>query len=320
MHHSREGASSTTRRLGEGSRAPAIVLDAEKRRDSRPGGVIVEGTAGNTGIGFALVGNARGYKTVIVIPETQSQEKKDMLRLCGAELREVPAVPYKDPDNYVRVSERLAKELGGFYANQWDNLANRTPTIAAPDLRSGREPTAGWMASSAPSGPAGRSPGPAFLKDQHPDVAIAAADPMGAAMYHYFTNGELKRRRELRSPKASARVASPGTSRISASTAPIRSPRRRFPFCSTSWSARASASADRAASTSPERSVWHAISAPATRSSRYWPTPVPATNPSSGTRRSCARAGFRSALARSYAGLIDRNGSRRASVRGCGSP
>ena len=102
-----------------------MILDAEKRGVLKPGGVIVEGTAGNTGIGLALVGNARGYRTVIVIPDTQSQEKKDMLRLCGAELREVPAVPYKDPNNYVHVSERVAKELGGFWANQWDNTANR---------------------------------------------------------------------------------------------------------------------------------------------------------------------------------------------------
>src|SRR5256886_6419967 len=102
-----------------------IILDAEKRGALRPGGVIVEGTAGNTGIGLALVGNARGYRTVIVIPETQSQEKKDMLRLCGAELREVPAVPYKDPNNYVHVSERVANNMGAFWANQWDNTANR---------------------------------------------------------------------------------------------------------------------------------------------------------------------------------------------------
>src|SRR2546428_12795794 len=102
-----------------------IIKDAEERGLLRPGGVIVEGTAGNTGIGLALVGNARGYRTVIVIPDTQSQEKKDMLRLCGAELREVPAVPYKDPNNYVHVSERLAKQLGAFWANQWDNTANR---------------------------------------------------------------------------------------------------------------------------------------------------------------------------------------------------
>src|ERR671914_1106509 len=108
-----------------------IILDAEKRGALKPGGTIVEGTAGNTGIGLALVGNARGYRTVIVIPETQSQEKKDMLRLCGVDLREVPAVPYKDPNNYVHVSGRLAEELaknepnGAIWANQFDNVANR---------------------------------------------------------------------------------------------------------------------------------------------------------------------------------------------------
>ena len=102
-----------------------IILDAERRGCLKAGGTVVEGTAGNTGIGLALVGNARGYRTVIVIPETQSQEKKEMLRLCGAELREVPAVPYTNPDNYVHVSERLAKELDAVWANQWDNTANR---------------------------------------------------------------------------------------------------------------------------------------------------------------------------------------------------
>src|SRR5262245_22210956 len=102
-----------------------IILDAERRGVLKPGGVIVEGTAGNTGIGLALVGNSRGYRTLIVIPDTQSREKKDMLRLCGAELREVPALPYKDKNNYVHVSERLAQELGAFWANQWDNTANR---------------------------------------------------------------------------------------------------------------------------------------------------------------------------------------------------
>ena len=131
--------------------ALAIIKDAEAKGLLKPGGVIVEGTAGNTGIGLALVGNARGYRTVIVIPETQSQEKKDMLRLIGAELREVPAVPYKNPDNYVHVSERLAKELaarepnGVLWANQFDNLANRNghytttgPGDLAADRRQGR--------------------------------------------------------------------------------------------------------------------------------------------------------------------------------------
>src|SRR3954447_2947085 len=108
-----------------------LILDAEQRGLLKPGGLIVEGTARNTGIGLAIVGNARGYRTVIVIPNTQSREKKDMLRLCGAELREVPAVPYKDPNNYVKVSGRLAEELartepdGAIWANQFDNVANR---------------------------------------------------------------------------------------------------------------------------------------------------------------------------------------------------
>src|SRR6266446_9823872 len=103
--------------------ARQMILEAEERGEIRPGGLVVESTAGNTGIGLVLVANARGYRTLIVIPDTQSQEKKDMLRICGAELREVAAVPYKDPNNYVHVSERLAKELNGFWANQWDNTA-----------------------------------------------------------------------------------------------------------------------------------------------------------------------------------------------------
>ena len=111
--------------------AKAIILDAEERGLLRPGGLVVEGTAGNTGIGLALVGNSLGYRTLIVIPDTQSQEKKDMLKLCGAELREVPAVPYRDENNYVKVSGRIADELsktepnGAIWANQFDNVANR---------------------------------------------------------------------------------------------------------------------------------------------------------------------------------------------------
>ncbi len=176
-----------------------IILDAENRGVLEPGGVVVEGTAGNTGIGLALVGNARGYRTVIVIPETQSQEKKDMLRLCGAELREVPAVPYKDPGNYIHVAERLAKELaesepnGVLYANQWDNLANRkahfeTTGAEIWDQTGGR--VDGFVCAIGTGGTlAGAG---AFLKQQRNDVVIAAADPMGAAMYHYFKHGELK--------------------------------------------------------------------------------------------------------------------------------
>ena len=176
-----------------------IILDAEDRGVLEPGGVVVEGTAGNTGIGLALVGNARGYRTVIVIPETQSQEKKDMLRLCGAELREVPAVPYKNSNNYIHVAERLAKELaetepcGVLYANQWDNLANRDShyRTTGPEIweqTGGR--VDGFICAIGTGGTlAGAG---AFLKEQCKDIAIACADPMGAAMYHYYKHGELK--------------------------------------------------------------------------------------------------------------------------------
>jgi cysteine synthase A len=176
-----------------------IVLDAEARGELRRGGVIVEGTAGNTGIGLALVANARGYRTVIVIPETQSQEKKDMLRLCGAELREVPAVPYKNPDNYVHVAERLARELarsepnGVLYADQWDNLSNRNGHIRSTGPEIWRQTGGKVDAFTCAIGTGGTLAGVAFyLKERNPDVVIAAADPMGAAMYHYFKHGELR--------------------------------------------------------------------------------------------------------------------------------
>jgi cysteine synthase A len=170
-----------------------IILDAEQRGLLEPGGVIVEGTAGNTGIGLALVGNARGYRTVIVIPETQSREKKDMLRLCGAELREVPAVPYKDPNNYVHVSERLAQELGALWANQWDNTANRDGHYKStgPEIwRQTGGKVDGFVCAIGTGGTlAGIS---RFLKEKNPKIRTAAADPMGAAMYTWFKRGELK--------------------------------------------------------------------------------------------------------------------------------
>jgi len=170
-----------------------MILDAEKRGVLKPGGVIVEGTAGNTGIGLALVGNARGYRTVIVIPNTQSQEKKDMLRLCGAELREVPAVPYKDPNNYVHVSERVAKELGAFWANQWDNPANRDGHYRStgPEIWEQTEGRVDGFTCAIGTGGtlAGVSK---FLKEKNPRVRTVAADPMGAAMYSWFKRKELK--------------------------------------------------------------------------------------------------------------------------------
>jgi cysteine synthase A len=179
--------------------ALAIVSDAEARGLIRPGGVIVEGTAGNTGIGLALVGNAHGYRTVIVIPETQSQEKKDMLRLIGAELREVPAVPYKNPDNYVHVSERLAKELaasepnGAFWANQWDNLANRQGhyRTTGPEIWQQTDGKVDGFICAIGTG--GTLSGVALaLKERNAKIRIGLADPMGAALYHYFKHGELK--------------------------------------------------------------------------------------------------------------------------------
>jgi cysteine synthase len=179
--------------------ALAIITDAERKGLLRPGGVIVEGTAGNTGIGLALVGNARGYRTVIVMPETQSQEKKDMLRLCGADLRLVPAVPYKDPNNYVKFSGRLAEELaatepnGAIWANQFDNVANREGhyRTTGPEIW---EQTGGRLdAFTCAVGTGGTLAGVGmFLKERKPEVRIVCADPMGAALYHWYKHGELK--------------------------------------------------------------------------------------------------------------------------------
>ena len=170
-----------------------LILDAEKRGVLKPGGTVVEGTAGNTGIGLALVGNARGYRTVIVIPDTQSKEKKDMLRLCGAELREVPAVPYKDPNNYVHVSERVAKEMGAFWANQWDNTANRDGHYRStgPEIWAQTEGRVDGFTCAIGTG--GTIAGVSrFLKEKNPKIRTVAADPMGAAMYSWFRRKELK--------------------------------------------------------------------------------------------------------------------------------
>jgi len=176
-----------------------IVLDAEARGELQPGGVIVEGTAGNTGIGLALVGNSRGYRTVIVIPQTQSREKKDALRLCGAELREVPAVPYSDPNHYVHVAERLALELassephGVLYANQWDNLSNRDGHVRSTGPEIWRQTDGRVDAFICSIGTGGTLAGVGlYLKQRKPGVVIAAADPMGAAMYHHIKHGELR--------------------------------------------------------------------------------------------------------------------------------
>ena len=180
--------------------ALAIIEDAEKRGTLRPGGVIVEGTAGNTGIGLALVANARGYRSVIVMPETQSQEKKDMLRLCGADLRLVPALPYANPGNYVRYSGTLAEELAprpSRTARSGPTSSTTSPTATAttarPAPRSGSRPTARSTASPARSAPAARwAAWRCALKERNPDVKIALADPMGSALYNCYAKGELK--------------------------------------------------------------------------------------------------------------------------------
>ena len=176
-----------------------IIRDAIERGTLRPGGVVVDGTAGNTGIGLAVVANALGLRTVIVIPETQSQEKKDTLRLLGAELVEVPAVPYANPNNYVKVSGRMAERLaasepnGAVWANQFDNVANREAHVrtTGPEIW---EQTGGKVDGFVCAvGTGGTLAGVAeALRAHKPEVAIAIADPFGAALYSYYTTGELQ--------------------------------------------------------------------------------------------------------------------------------
>ncbi len=176
-----------------------IIRDAEKKGLLKPGGVIVEGTAGNTGIGLALVANALGYRTVIVIPETQSQEKKDALRLLGAEVVEVPAAPYKNPNNYVKISGRLASELartnpaGAIWANQFDNVANREAHVetTAPEIwRQTNGKVDGFICAVGSGGTlAGVAKG---LRSKNANVKIGLADPQGAALYEFYSNGTLK--------------------------------------------------------------------------------------------------------------------------------
>ena len=176
-----------------------IVRDAEERGQLRPGGTIVEGTAGNTGIGLALVANALGYRSVIVMPETQSQEKKDMLRLCGADLRLVPAVPYKDPMNYVKYSERLANDLaktepmGAIWANQFDNVANRRAHFetTAPEIWDQCDGKIDGFTCAVGTGGTLAGVGMA-LKERDPNIRIVLSDPMGAALYNFYKHGELK--------------------------------------------------------------------------------------------------------------------------------
>jgi cysteine synthase A len=179
--------------------ARGIIEKAEETGQLKPGGMIVEGTAGNTGISLAMCGNARGYKSVIVMPETQSQEKKDALRLLGADLRLVPAVPYKNPDNYVRYSERLANELaevhegGVIWANQFDNIANQHGhyTSTGPEIWAQTEGKIDGFTCSVGSGGTIAGIG-RYLKEKKPDITIALSDPEGSALFNHFDHGELK--------------------------------------------------------------------------------------------------------------------------------
>jgi cysteine synthase A len=170
----------------------AIILDAERRGVLKPGGTVVEGTAGNTGIGLTLVGNARGYKTVIVMPETQSQEKIDFLRMIGADLRLIPAKPYRDPGNYVHVSRRLAEEMGAVWADQFDNLANREGHRQTTGAEIWRQTGGTVDAFTCACGTGGTLAGVGLaLKQRNPSVRVVLADPEGSGLYGWVKSNDL---------------------------------------------------------------------------------------------------------------------------------
>ncbi len=176
-----------------------IIKDALERGLLKKGGTVVEGTAGNTGIGLALVGNSMGFKSVIVIPDTQSQEKIDMLRLCGADVRTVPAVPYSDENNYVKISGRIAEEIndrddaGAIWANQFDNIANRRAHYETPGPESWEQTGGKIDGFVCAVGTGGSIAGiGSFLKEKKRDTRIVLADPGGAALYSFYKHGELK--------------------------------------------------------------------------------------------------------------------------------
>ncbi len=226
-----------------------IVRDALARGVLAPGGTIVEGTAGNTGIGLAVVGNAMGFRTVIVIPETQSEEKKDALRLLGAELIQVPAVPYKDPNNYVKISGRIAEQIpNAMWANQFDNTANRQAHIegTGPEIWAQTGGKVDGFVCAVGTG--GTLAGVAMaLKARNPAIRIAAADPLGAAIYSWIKTGELKSHGSSIT-EGIGRAASPPISKARRSTTPMKFPMRRCcPSSSTCSSMRGCAWAARPA-------------------------------------------------------------------------
>ncbi|MEL4894238.1 cysteine synthase A [Crocosphaera sp. Alani8] len=188
-----------------------IIKDAEEKGLLKPGGTVVEGTAGNTGIGLAHICNAKGYKCLIIIPETQSQEKIDLLRTLGAEVRTVPAVPYKNPNNYVKVSGRLAEELdNAIWANQFDNLANRQAhyETTGPEIWQQTDGKVdAWVAATGTGGT--YAGGALFFKEKNPDIKCIVADPMGSGLYSYVKTGEIK-------PEGNSITEGIGNSRITA--------------------------------------------------------------------------------------------------------
>jgi cysteine synthase A len=191
-----------------------IIEAAERAGELKPGGTVVEGTAGNTGIGLAHICNAKGYRCVIIIPETQSQEKMELLRTLGAEVRPVPAVPYRDPNNYVKLSGRLAAELeNAIWANQFDNLANREAHYATTGPEIWQQTDGKIDAWIAATGTGGTYAGTAmYLKEQNPEVRCIVADPMGSGLYSYVKTGEIK-------PEGSSITEGIGNSRITANMA-----------------------------------------------------------------------------------------------------
>ncbi|MDJ0728975.1 MAG: cysteine synthase A [Crocosphaera sp.] len=188
-----------------------IIKDAEEKGLLKPGGTVVEGTAGNTGIGLAHICNAKGYKCLIIIPETQSQEKIDLLRTLGAEVRTVPAVPYKDPNNYVKVSGRVAEELdNAIWANQFDNLANRQAhyETTGPEIWQQTDGKVdAWVSATGTGGT--YAGGALFFKEKNPNIKCIVADPMGSGLYSYVKTGEIK-------PEGSSITEGIGNSRITA--------------------------------------------------------------------------------------------------------
>ena len=279
-----------------------MILQAEKRGEIKPGGLVVESTAGNTGIGLALVANARGYRTLIVIPETQSQEKKDMLRLCGAELVEVPAVPYSNPNNYQHVGRRLADELrksepnGVIFADQWNNLDNRRAHYVSTGPEIWQQTDGKVDAFICSVGTGGTLAGTStFLREMKKDIVIGCADPRGAAMYNLFAHGEAKatrRRLDHRRHRARTRDADHRGHQVREGL----SHPRRGGGADHLRPARARGPLPRRLerrSTSRARCGSPRTSAPATPSSRSLPTTARAISRSCSIRRSCARRSCR---------------------------